>query len=650
MGWVMRTDRDNSALGGGFREDPEYTSEATGAERQALSRCSSGFTQLSVDMSTSPRALRSVTFVHDRGTGRWAVIVIGSGGEYGSAGTIQVVLAPEGLSLTGAAHHVLGALDSGPLLSPSSLNAAAPGRPLPQAGPEADGSALAQELATVLSMDETRRHTVLDLPGAEDERALVALMGAVPEAMARLVQWSTAYPRPDRNPGSKVVTCPWPPVLAQRHPREHDSAMGAARLLAPSVPLSEVPRGLVWYAGLVLTARPEADSARQRACGLFEAQLDGAPTAADWGRAATTWEAVLERLRPLSDDELGAVVDGAEVPPSVSERWNDAAASRLLHLRRGCLRDLLTHSDDAVRASAWRVAAGEGALYPDLVSWQAELVGAGRPAPREAADLARSTSLVTDVLAATAARGTPGSRWGPRAVAWIKSLGADPRAYGEALPQWQERVLDDLEREPARAAEVVAYARSAPDGAETLMRAVRQVPESLGPLLCGLWQGPAGGVTWQQLLRGVLPADAPPSRVVEVLSLIDDSAPGGGPAAPAAQDCGGGPAGSPVPMELRRAIADLLVTGWSRVVCAETAAALLAFERALPLPRPCAGSAPPARRPAPRAAAQPRVSSTADDPPCWRHCLECVQSSSALGASLVLNAVLLVLALVLWLG
>jgi len=30
MGWVMRTDRDNSALGGGFREDPEYTSEATG--------------------------------------------------------------------------------------------------------------------------------------------------------------------------------------------------------------------------------------------------------------------------------------------------------------------------------------------------------------------------------------------------------------------------------------------------------------------------------------------------------------------------------------------------------------------------------------------------------------------------------------------
>ena len=347
------------------------------------------------------------------------------------------------------------------------------------------------------------------------------------------------------------------------------------------------------------------------------------------------------------------------VPPSVSERWNDAAASRLLHLRRGCLRDLLTHSDDAVRASVWRVAAGEGALYPDLVSWQAELVGAGRPAPREAADLARSTSLVTDVLAATAARGTPGSRWGPRAVAWIKSLGVDPRAYGEALPQWQERVLDDLEREPARAAEVVAYARSAPDGAETLMRAVRQVPESLGPLLCGLWQGQAGGVTWQQLLRGVLPADAPPSRVVEVLALIEDSAPGVGPAAPAAQDCGGGPAGSPVPMELRRAIADLLVTGWSRVVCAETAAALLAFERALPLSREGVGGgetrkrkggAPPAQGPGQRAAAQPQVSSTADDQPRWRQCLECVQSSSALGASLALNAVLLVLALVLWLG
>ena len=103
-------------------------------------------------------------------------------------------------------------------------------------------------------------------------------------------------------------------------------------------------------------------------------------------------------------------------------------------------------------------------------------------------------------------------------------------------------------------------------------------------------------------------------------------------------------------MELRRAIADLLVTGWSRVVCAETAAALLAFERARPRPRPWGGGAPPAQGPGQRAAAQPRVSSTADDQPRWRQCLECVQSSSALGASLALNAVLLVLALVLWLG
>ena len=88
MSWVVRTNRDNPARGGGFREDPEYTSEATGAERQALSRCSRGFTQLSVDMATAPRALRSVTFTYDRTTGRWGVVVVGSGGEYGSAGTI----------------------------------------------------------------------------------------------------------------------------------------------------------------------------------------------------------------------------------------------------------------------------------------------------------------------------------------------------------------------------------------------------------------------------------------------------------------------------------------------------------------------------------------------------------------------------------
>lgn len=119
MSWVVRTNRDNPARGGGFREDPEYTSEATGAERQALSRCSRGFTQLSVDMATAPRALRSVTFTYDRTTGRWGVVVVGSGGEYGSAGTIQVVLAPGGLPLVEVAAQVLGWLECGPLLSPA---------------------------------------------------------------------------------------------------------------------------------------------------------------------------------------------------------------------------------------------------------------------------------------------------------------------------------------------------------------------------------------------------------------------------------------------------------------------------------------------------------------------------------------------------
>lgn len=444
MSWVVRTNRDNPARGGGFREDPEYTSEATGAERQALSRCSRGFTQLSVDMATAPRALRSVTFTYDRTTGRWGVVVVGSGGEYGSAGTIQVVLAPGGLPLVEVAAQVLGWLERGPLLSPARLGAPGPLRGGQGAndpgtgGPGVDGRALARTLATLLGMDERARHTLLDVPGAEDEQALVVLMGTVPEDLARMVQWSTAYPYPDRNPGNKVVTCLWAAELAGRHPREYDLVMGTTRLVAPSVPLSKVPRSLLWYADLVCGARPGTDSVRQRADSLFRARLkDLAPGAAEWEQAVATWQAVLEQLRPLGNDELLVVLDGAEVPRYVSGRWDDAAAARLIRLRRDRLRDLLTHPHEAVRASVWRVVAAEKALYPDLVAWQADLVEAGQPAPPEAAALVRDRSecsLVVDVLAEVAARQGTSTSWRTHAVAWIKSLGLDPRSYERELP------------------------------------------------------------------------------------------------------------------------------------------------------------------------------------------------------------------------
>ena len=149
--------------------------------------------------------------------------------------------------------------------------------------------------------------------------------------------------------------------------------MGTTRLVAPSVPLSKVPRSLLWYADLVCGARPGTDSVRQRADSLFRARLkDLAPGAAEWEQAVATWQAVLEQLRPLGNDELLVVLNGAEVPRYVSGRWDDAAAARLIRLRRDRLRDLLTHPHEAVRASVWRVVAAEKALYPDLVVWQTD--------------------------------------------------------------------------------------------------------------------------------------------------------------------------------------------------------------------------------------------------------------------------------------
>ena len=95
MSWLVDVKRQ--IAGSGFQTDPDLTSEMTRAERQTLGRVSRGFNQLSVDMSTQPRALHSTTFVFDNPTGRWGAVVVGSGGEYGETGAIQTALAPEGI-------------------------------------------------------------------------------------------------------------------------------------------------------------------------------------------------------------------------------------------------------------------------------------------------------------------------------------------------------------------------------------------------------------------------------------------------------------------------------------------------------------------------------------------------------------------------
>ena len=593
MSWAVSVNRQ--VAGVGFQKDSDLTSEGmTSAEEQALIRVSREFNQLSVGMAAQPEALCSTTFVFDDKTGRWGTVVVGSGGEYGETGAIQTALAPDGMPLAEVAHRMLGVLSNNPLLSPSVLNDDGSDRPIARASTSGvDPGALAQSLATVLSMNREHRYTLLDVPKAQDEWALTALMSTVPELLARLARWSTAYPGDARNWDNRVITCLWPDDLVRRHPNDHESAMSISRLTAPSVLANKVPGSLVWYAQLVCGSN--AETVRQKAELKYVAQFNGIDPGTSqweqWERGAATWAEILEELRPLSDDELDNVLS-SDTSSSVLGRWDDDATRRLLQQRPECLRRLLTHPRGEVRASAWRIAVRETPLYSDLVAWQVETVRMGRPAPQEAADPTWREALARNVLT-TATRETTDSEWGPQAEEWLRSLHLDPRNYEGLLPLWQEKVIARFEHDPTRIEDLLVYVQSAQDGAETLIKAARRVPRSLRFLLLRLWREPVTRVTWKTLLDGMLPPKAEPVRVVKVLRLLNGAAsPSGklGPSAGAAQSrpqggiCPDTTSKGSIPIDLRQEIIAHLSARLSPTTWEEAASSLLNFEYAMPLP------------------------------------------------------------------
>lgn len=657
MSWLVEVKRQ--VAGSGFRTDLDLTSEMTFAEQNALNQISKGFTQLSVDMYMQPQALHSTTFVFDNKTGRWGAVVVGSGGDYGETGAIQTALAPEGLSLVDVARWVLGALSHRPLLSPEVFSGDGKGLIARDSTSRVDPGALAQTLAIMLRMNQEHRYTLLDVPGAQDEQALMALMRAVPEDLARLVRWSTAYPHSDRNRNNKIVTCLWPNELAQRHPDEYKSAMSR---VSP-MPVVEVPRSLGWYAQLICQG-PTATDTRQKAEKEYKARLNFIdPNASQWEQGTMMWREVLEDLRPLADDELVGVLD-SEAPSSVFKRWDEDATLRLLDLQPGCLNQLLTHPHREVHDSAWRVVFQES-FYHYLVDLQVEAVRTGQPAPSELAGSKLREGLVTDVLR-TVAMQTPASEWGPRAEHWLRSLGLDPREYEDSLPMWQEKIINRFKHNPARVEELLSYARTSPDGAETLIKAVQRVPESLEFLLPQLWREQVAGVTWEELLDNTLQSKSTPGRVIEILKLIDNATPPNSGLVPSTRSAQSQtrergaydavPRDS-APIELRREIVARLIERISPHVREETANALFAFEHALPLPSERLISKTPAVREEPsfvparlqrqtRRRTEHRPSSAPNGEQ-TRHSFSSEDSLWPLRVSLGLNAILLFTLLVL---
>ena len=262
----------------------------------------------------------------------------------------------------------------------------------------------------MLGMSQEQRYTLLNVQGAQGEQALMALMRTVPEDLARLVRWSTAYPHGDRNRNNKIVTCLWPEELAQRHPDEYKSATSR---IPPMPAVVKAPMNLDWYAQQICQGRTATDI-RQKAEEEYRAKLNGIDLdASQWESATQAWDEVLEDMRPLADDELVWVLN-SETPPSVFKRWDDNATLRLLRLQPGCLQQLLTHPHKTVHDSAWKVVLKERSFYTDLVTWQVEAVRTGRSAPLEAAGSTWCTSLAKEDLVGAGAR--RGRRGRPRAA------------------------------------------------------------------------------------------------------------------------------------------------------------------------------------------------------------------------------------------
>ena len=661
MSWLVEVKRQ--VAGSGFRTDLDLTNEMTFAEQNALNRISKGFTQLSVDMSMQPQALHSTTFVFDNKTGRWGAVVVGSGGDYGETGAIQTVLAPEGLSLVDVARWVLGALSYGPLLSPEVFSGDGKHLIARDSTSRVDPGALAQTLTVMLGMSQEQRYTLLNVQGAQGEQALMALMRTVPEDLARLVRWSTAYPHGDRNRNNKIVTCLWPEELAQRHPDEYKSATSR---IPPMPAVVKAPMNLDWYAQQICQGRTATDI-RQKAEEEYRAKLNGIDLdASQWESATQAWGEVLEDMRPLADDELVWVLN-SETPPSVFKRWDDNATLRLLRLQPGCLQQLLTHPHREVHDSAWRVVFQES-FYHYLVNLQVEAVRTGQPAPSEIAGSKLREGLVTDVLR-TVAMQTPASEWGPRAEHWLRSLGLDPREYEDSLPMWQEKIINRFKHNPARVEELLSYARTSPDGAETLIKAVQRVPESLEFLLPQLWREQVAGVTWEELLDNTLQSKSTPDRVIEILKLIDNTTLSNRNPLPSTRsvqsqtrewDAYNVVPGDSAPIELRREIVARLIDRISPHVREKTANALFAFEHALPLPLERPISKMPTVREEPSfAPAQPQHHprrrtehwpSSAPNEEQARHSFSSENSVWPLWVSIGLNAILLFMVILLFLS
>lgn len=552
-GWVLQTERDASEIGGGFRKDMSLSSDAmTPDEKQVIDKYHKHLRQLSMSLHEKPDPLHSVTVFYDVSASRWVLGLSGSGNVYGSAGAIQMALAPRGMTLREVLAQTSLALSSSPFLS---IDALTGGRPAPPPAPSAAGrERVARALGAAVRMSSSRILALVDIPDADPMTALQWMAQTVPERLCQTAWWSTALLLNNPSSSRRIIATPWPQVLAQRHPREKALIDDNVRAAAPSNDADE-QRLLHWYTDLVLGG--EGAATRNRAETAFLNTCNARTAPPQWDALAPVWLESINQVRPLSDEEIVRVING-EDDRSLLQRWTNECAERALKWE-DAVPVLIGHAEPAVSSSALRALAGSQAGFMRLCQWQAEEIGRaalstgppagietgygaapgdtaraearGIEAPRALLALQDRPALVREVLKRLRAfkRVTPNA-WAPRAESWIRSLGLKPHDFDAHLPLTADRAVERFAAAPhdlSPVMTVVSNSTSWEAALDVILRALREAPSQQGALLSALHDAPQRDLNWRVLLNQLIPNDTRLADVPGRLDALNESLPDG---------------------------------------------------------------------------------------------------------------------------
>ncbi|MBB1516808.1 hypothetical protein H5398_12630 [Tessaracoccus sp. MC1679] len=447
--WLVSTRSDR---GGGFRPDPERSSPSlppqVAAEFAALEPL---YPQLAVAGSPDAPGIAVTTYRYSPRVGSWVVVVQGSGGHYGPAGTVQLAALSDGGTLMDCLPGSLpvvrrdGWLLPGPTVRPRTTL-------------KAPGQEVERALAGMLALDPSRR--VLLLPGSQGQvdQLLGWLCRILPEGVAQGYTWSTSLAASRIEAGETVISGEWPEALRERHRdifrgfsarAPHDD--GARPDVEP------LPTGLAWALGEAAERRYPGRRSR----------------AGSWAE----WLEELEGQRPLSLSEALQLLHGPIVGPQ-ARRWADGDLSRrLLSGDVDQLERLLSHPSTVVSRGAVDSLELPG-VWGQLVRIERRRARKGQ-APMLPPGLLETDALLLLAEDVTTGWDVAGLR---EARPWLDGLGLTAESAPGLVVLTAAEQAKALQRDTRRIRRLLSNRHAGQLGVEYLAEMVEHDPDLLAPM------------------------------------------------------------------------------------------------------------------------------------------------------------------------